>query len=160
MNRVSRRSIVDDSRGSHRLLQTRSRLRTRGPAVIAHGRGGCGSLPAVVATTANAQLPEQIAAIDRPHRNLWTLYLLRALLTGPAFPIVVLLGYFRYHTMRYRFDAQGVHMRWGLLFRRSRRLERSAPRLAVWVCRTALDNRARFNRPAPPRSPTSRETSA
>ena len=74
--------------------------------------------PPVLASTANAQLPAEIAAIDCPHRNLWTLYLLRALLTGPAFPIVALVAYFRYHTMHYRFDAQGVHMRWGLLFRR------------------------------------------
>lgn len=66
----------------------------------------------------SAPLPPEIATIERPHRNLWTLYLLRALLTGPAFPIVAVVLYFRYHTMRYRFDAQGVHMRWGILFRR------------------------------------------
>ncbi len=74
--------------------------------------------PPLLPSTANPQLPAEVAAIDRPHRNLWTLYLLRALLTGPAFPIVALVAYFRYHTMHYRFDAQGVHMRWGLLFRR------------------------------------------
>src|SRR5262249_17052272 len=28
------------------------------------------------------------------------------------------LLYFRYHTMRYRFDAEGIHMRWGILLRR------------------------------------------
>ena len=28
------------------------------------------------------------------------------------------LLYFRYETMRFRFDAEGVHMRWGILFRR------------------------------------------
>lgn len=63
-------------------------------------------------------LPTAIATIERPHRNLWTLYLLRALLTGPAFPVVAVVLYFRYQTMRYRFDAQGVHMRWGVFFRR------------------------------------------
>jgi uncharacterized membrane protein YdbT with pleckstrin-like domain len=63
-------------------------------------------------------LPAAIAAIERPHRNLWTLYLIRALFTGPAFPVVALVLYFRYHTMRYEFDAQGVHMRWGVFFRR------------------------------------------
>jgi hypothetical protein len=26
----------------------------------------------------------------------------------------MLLLYFRYHTMRYRFDAEGIHMRWGI----------------------------------------------
>jgi putative membrane protein len=27
-------------------------------------------------------------------------------------------AWFRYHTMRYRFDADGISMRWGILFRR------------------------------------------
>jgi len=26
--------------------------------------------------------------------------------------------YFRYHTMRYRFDTDGIHMKWGIIFRR------------------------------------------
>jgi putative membrane protein len=64
------------------------------------------------------EVPFEITLVERPHKSLWTLYLLRALLTGPAFPVVALVLYFRYHTMRYRFDAQGVHMRWGILFRR------------------------------------------
>jgi len=38
--------------------------------------------------------------------------------TGPAFPFVLLYLYFRYHTMRYRFDEEGISMRWGILFRR------------------------------------------
>lgn len=59
-----------------------------------------------------------IKAIERPDPRLWTLYLLRGLLTGPALVIVLPILWFRYHTMRYRFDDQGVHMRWGLLFRR------------------------------------------
>ncbi len=61
--------------------------------------------------------PPEILAITRPHPKLWTLYILRALLTGPAFPIVAVILYFRYYTMRFHFDAQGVHMRWGILFR-------------------------------------------
>jgi putative membrane protein len=28
------------------------------------------------------------------------------------------LLFFRYETMRFRFDAEGIHMRWGILFRR------------------------------------------
>lgn len=63
-------------------------------------------------------LPPAIAAIERPHPRLWTLYLLRALLTGPGLLLLVPLLWFRYHSMRYRFDEQGVHMRWGILFRR------------------------------------------
>ena len=46
-----------------------------------------------------------------------TYYVLKALLTAVAFPIMLPLLYFRYHTMRYRFDAEGIHMRWGILFR-------------------------------------------
>jgi putative membrane protein len=31
---------------------------------------------------------------------------------------VILILYFRYHTMRYRFTEEGVSMRWGILFRK------------------------------------------
>ncbi|MBX7080737.1 MAG: PH domain-containing protein [Nannocystaceae bacterium] len=67
---------------------------------------------------ARGGLPAEIASIERPHPKLWTLYLLRALLTGPALVVLLPVLYFRYHSMRYRFDAEGVHMRWGILFRR------------------------------------------
>lgn len=61
---------------------------------------------------------EAILAIERPHPALWTYYLLRSLVIPPLFPILVLPLYFRYHTMRYRFTAEGISMRWGILFRR------------------------------------------
>jgi putative membrane protein len=47
-----------------------------------------------------------------------TYYFICCLLTVPLFPILILPHYFRYHTMRYKFDAEGVSMRWGILFRR------------------------------------------
>ena len=59
-----------------------------------------------------------VYAIERPHPRLWTYYILASFLAGPAMPAVLLYSYFRYHTMRYRFDAEGVSMRWGILFRR------------------------------------------
>lgn len=59
-----------------------------------------------------------IQSIERPDPKLWTYYLLCCLATGPLFPIVVLPNWFRYHTMRYKFDSQGISMRWGILFRR------------------------------------------
>jgi uncharacterized membrane protein YdbT with pleckstrin-like domain len=59
-----------------------------------------------------------IHAIERPHRRLWTYYVLTSFLAGPGMPFVFVYYYFRYHTMRYRFDDQGVSMRWGILFRR------------------------------------------
>jgi putative membrane protein len=61
---------------------------------------------------------EAISKIERPDPSLMTYYTLACLLTGPLFPIFIIPSYFRYHTMRYRFDADGVSMRWGILFRR------------------------------------------
>ncbi len=59
-----------------------------------------------------------ISAIEQPHAKLMTYYALRCLLTGPLFPILIVPNYFRYHTLRYRFDEEGISMRWGILFRR------------------------------------------
>jgi putative membrane protein len=63
-------------------------------------------------------LPVDITLIERPHPSLLTLYVLRSLLSGPFIVVVLPLLLFRYNTLRYRFDDQGVHMRWGVLFRR------------------------------------------
>lgn len=46
-----------------------------------------------------------------------TYYVITALATLPAFPFILLLLYFRYHTMRYRFDQEGISKSWGILFR-------------------------------------------
>jgi putative membrane protein len=59
-----------------------------------------------------------VLAIERPHARLWTYYIFASLMAGPAMPFVLVYSYFRYHTMRYRFDAEGVSMSWGVLFRR------------------------------------------
>ncbi|MFO0661924.1 MAG: PH domain-containing protein [Polyangiaceae bacterium] len=59
-----------------------------------------------------------IYAIDRPHPNLLKQYIAQALLTGPLSPLVCLLLYFRYHSMRYRFDEHGVTKTYGILQRR------------------------------------------
>ncbi len=63
-------------------------------------------------------LTEKTMTLERPHPALRTYYIICAILTGPA--IVGTLPYllFRYYTLRYRFDAEGIHMRVGLLFRR------------------------------------------
>lgn len=60
----------------------------------------------------------RIFSIGRPHPSLMTYYFLSALALGPGFLIAILPLYFRYHTMRYRFDREGVAMRWGILFRK------------------------------------------
>jgi len=57
-------------------------------------------------------------AINRPDSSLLKYYVLTALLTGPGFPVVVLPLFFKYETLRYRFDDEGMSMSWGILFRR------------------------------------------
>lgn len=59
-----------------------------------------------------------ILAIERPHRSLWTYYILCSFLIPPVLPILLLVFWFRYHTMRYKFTDEGISMSWGILFRR------------------------------------------
>jgi uncharacterized membrane protein YdbT with pleckstrin-like domain len=62
-------------------------------------------------------VPDHIAVISRPCPALMKYYILKALATTFAAPVTLLLFYFRFHTMRYRFDAEGIHMAWGILMR-------------------------------------------
>lgn len=55
---------------------------------------------------------------ERPDPRLLTYYLLSALIIPPLWPILALPLYFRYHTLRYLFDNEGISVRWGILFRR------------------------------------------
>lgn len=61
-----------------------------------------------------ARLPVTLA----PDRSLLTYYMLGSLLLGPFFIFAMIPAYFRYHTLRYDIDEQGITMRWGILFRR------------------------------------------
>jgi uncharacterized membrane protein YdbT with pleckstrin-like domain len=61
---------------------------------------------------------DQVAALTRPHKTLLLYYFLSCFLAGPLFILPILPLYFRYHTLTYRFDAEGILMRWGILFRR------------------------------------------
>ena len=61
---------------------------------------------------------QDIFALDRPHSSLLRRYLLFSLLFGPAFPVVFTFLYLRFRTLRYRFDEEGISMRWGALRRR------------------------------------------
>lgn len=54
----------------------------------------------------------------QPDRSLLTYYVLSSLLLGPLFPFWLVPMYFRYHTLRYEIDEEGITMRWGILFRR------------------------------------------
>ena len=60
----------------------------------------------------------QIRAIERPHRNLMKMYFLQALAANVAFPILIWPLFFKYHTLRYKLDDEGVSARWGILFRK------------------------------------------
>jgi uncharacterized membrane protein YdbT with pleckstrin-like domain len=65
-----------------------------------------------------APIPPHIVAIERPRESLMTYYVLKAIAATLGFPFVLPYLYFRYHTMRYRFDTDGIHMKWGIIFRR------------------------------------------
>ena len=59
-----------------------------------------------------------IQSLERPHKSLWTYYLISCLVFPP---LLVILGpylWFRYSTMRYKFTDDGISMSWGILFRR------------------------------------------
>ncbi|HKH48625.1 MAG TPA: PH domain-containing protein [Thermoanaerobaculia bacterium] len=57
-------------------------------------------------------------ALKRPAPILLRYYLVVALFSTVAFPVVFLPLYFRYHTLRFRFDDEGISLSWGILFRR------------------------------------------
>jgi uncharacterized membrane protein YdbT with pleckstrin-like domain len=65
-----------------------------------------------------ADAASRVFAIDRPSPELFKYYLLSSLLLGPLFFVALIPLYFRYHTMRYAFDEEGISMKWGILFRR------------------------------------------
>ena len=69
----------------------------------------------------NTTPPSTSTALEgtrRPARVLLGYYALRSLLAGPGFPFLLGYLFFRYRTLRYTFDADGVSVRWGILFRR------------------------------------------
>jgi putative membrane protein len=59
-----------------------------------------------------------IRAIERPHPNLMKMYFLQAVATLFAFPFVLLPLLFKYHTLKYKFDDEGISASWGVLFKR------------------------------------------
>ncbi|MDK2972408.1 MAG: uncharacterized protein PWP23_2163 [Candidatus Sumerlaeota bacterium] len=62
--------------------------------------------------------PQRLYAIERPHPKLLTLYFLRSIILPPFTLLGLPMLYFRYHTMRYKFDDEGISMSWGILFRK------------------------------------------
>lgn len=62
--------------------------------------------------------PQLIYSITRPHKNLFWLYFIQSLVGTVLQPVVFIPLYFRFHTLKYRFDEEGVSASWGILFRR------------------------------------------
>ena len=56
--------------------------------------------------------------VEKPVRRLFSYYLLMAFAAFPALPFLLPYLYFRYHTLTYRLDEEGLSMSWGILFRR------------------------------------------
>lgn len=69
-------------------------------------------------TTLTPSDESSVFTIERPAPALMTYYVLASLVAGPFFVLPLIPLYFRYHTLRYRFDDEGISMRWGVLFRR------------------------------------------
>jgi putative membrane protein len=55
--------------------------------------------------------------IERPHKSLMTYYAITAVLTGPGLLVELPRLFFKYETLKYRFEDEGMSMSWGLLFR-------------------------------------------
>jgi putative membrane protein len=72
--------------------------------------------PATVLSAAPTRT--SLSGTRRPARALLFYYILRAFSTRPGFVVMLPLLFFRYHTLRYDLDAEGITVRWGVLFRR------------------------------------------
>jgi putative membrane protein len=66
----------------------------------------------------SSDIDRRIFGITRPAPALMKYYVILSFAALPVFPFVLLYSYFRYHTMRFQFDEEGISMSWGILFRR------------------------------------------
>jgi putative membrane protein len=60
----------------------------------------------------------RVQAITTPDPQLWTLFIIYSVLSNVALPFVILPFFFKYKTLRYRFDDDGVSVSYGLIWRR------------------------------------------
>jgi putative membrane protein len=68
-------------------------------------------------------LPDDLSGFDpnrmeRPAPQLFTYYILGALFSGPFIVFTLPILWFRYQTLRYRFEDEGLRMQVGLIFRK------------------------------------------
>lgn len=61
---------------------------------------------------------ERIFALIRPDDKLLRLYVIYSLFANVGFPFAFVPLYFRFKTLRYRFDAEGVSVSHGILWRK------------------------------------------
>jgi uncharacterized protein len=73
--------------------------------------------PAVSSDDPGAALADPMS-ITRPDPALLKYYFIVAAFTLFGFPFVILPLFFKYETLRYRFDDKGIAMSWGILWRR------------------------------------------
>lgn len=74
---------------------------------------------AIVVTENNSSAPAaELVGVRRPAAALLWYYVLTGILTGPFMVFVLPYRFFRYRTLRYTFDLDGLTVRWGMLFRR------------------------------------------
>ena len=52
-----------------------------------------------------------------PHRNLLVYYALQSLVLGPFFFVLLLPRFFKYRSLRYHLEEEGIAAEWGVLFR-------------------------------------------
>jgi putative membrane protein len=69
-----------------------------------------------------AALEQRVHAIRRPEPALLVLYVLQSMVLLCAAPVLLVPFYFHYYTLWYRFDAAGVSMGHGILFRKELQL--------------------------------------
>lgn len=67
---------------------------------------------------ADTYFPARLPTVLRPHPRLLKYYVLTSCLAGPFFFFPLLPLYFKYRSLRYEVDEEGIAMRWGILFRR------------------------------------------
>ena len=61
---------------------------------------------------------QQLGGERRPAPSLMKYYFLSSIIAGPGLLFLLPYRFFRYKTLRYHFDNEGVTARWGILFRR------------------------------------------
>ncbi len=68
--------------------------------------------------TQHPDQPFNPAHITRPAPVLKSYYLITSLFAGPLFFIPLIPLWFKFITLKYRFDDEGISMSWGVIFRR------------------------------------------